>query len=63
MWNTVISCKGFKIKKAALDGPLLFFDDQIPCLGNRDLLIEINVLDRIEQLDAFCHRALEGFAA
>src|SRR5262245_7388001 len=35
----------------------------LPTLGNRDLRIQIDVLDRIEQRDAFGHRALKRFAS
>jgi hypothetical protein len=32
-------------------------------LGDRDFGAEVNVLDGVEELDAFGHGALEGFAA
>src|SRR6185503_17807986 len=36
---------------------------QEPTLGDRDLLVQVNVLNRVEQLDAFLHRPLERLAA
>ena len=32
-------------------------------LGDRNALIQIYILDRVEDLHAVCHRALEGFAS
>ena len=32
-------------------------------LGDRHTLIQIHILDRVEDLYTFCHRALEGFAS
>src|SRR5437660_10617821 len=34
-----------------------------PVLGDGDFGAEVDVLDRVEELDAFLHGALEGFAA
>ena len=54
--STSSHARGFRL---ITDGPRL----ENPILGDGDFGAEVDVLDGVEELDAFLHGALEGFAA